>query len=148
MELPDELVVSVRCLVIVDRQLVMCTNADGIHAWPGGRREPGETFAETARREVYEETGWILEPDSLRPLGWLQIEHLASPPEDYPYAYPDVLQVVFAARARDRDRDCGAHWTDTDGYEASSCLVPLQNVATRLTGDGMSQLARPFLALL
>jgi hypothetical protein len=83
-DLPDELVPSVRCLVTIDGELVVCSNPDGIHAWPGGRREPGETFADTACREVHEETGWILEPDSLRPLGWLHFEHLARPAGDHP----------------------------------------------------------------
>ncbi|MGH9245520.1 MAG: NUDIX domain-containing protein [Acidimicrobiales bacterium] len=77
-DLPDELVVSVRCVVTVDRRrLVLCTNADGTHAWPGGRREPGESDAATACREVHEETGWLIEPDTLRSLGWLHFEHLA-----------------------------------------------------------------------
>lgn len=35
---------------------------------PGGTPEPGETLAETAAREVVEETGIRLHPDALRPL--------------------------------------------------------------------------------
>jgi hypothetical protein len=50
-ELPHELVVSVRCLVTVDDALLMCVNADGTQPWPGGRREPGETFPDTASRD-------------------------------------------------------------------------------------------------
>jgi ADP-ribose pyrophosphatase YjhB (NUDIX family) len=147
-ELPHELVVSVRCLVTVDDALLMCVNADGTHPWPGGRREPGETFSDTASREVHEETGWILDPDSLRPLGWLHLEHLARPPEDYQYPHPDFLQVVFAGHARNRDHGGDGDWTDIDGYEVRSCLVPRQNAVSRLAGDRMSQLARPFLARL
>ena len=148
LELPDELVVSVRCLVTVDDALLMCVNADGTQPWPGGRREPGETFSDTASREVHEETGWILDPDSLRPLGWLHLEHLARPPEDYRYPHPDLLQVVFAGHARNRDHGGDGYWTDMDGYEGRSCLVPRQNAVSRLAGDRMSQLARPFLARL
>jgi 8-oxo-dGTP pyrophosphatase MutT (NUDIX family) len=147
-DLPDELVVSVRCLVTVDEGLVVCSNPDGIHAWPGGRREPGETFADTACREVHEETGWMVERDSLRPLGWLHFEHLAPPPDDHRHPHPDFLQVVFTGHAHDRDAACHGDWTDADGYEASAYLVPREDVATTLAGDAMSQLAVPFLALL
>ena len=49
-------------------------NLDGLtHAWPGGRRQPGESFAETAAREVEEETGWLVRPGSFRLLGWLHL---------------------------------------------------------------------------
>ena len=147
-ELPHELVVSVRGLVTVDDALLMCVNADGTQPWPGGRREPGETFSDTARREVHEETGWILDPDSLRPLGWLRLEHLARPPEDHQYPHPDFLQVVFAGHARNRGHGGDSDWTDIDGYEVRSCFVPRQNAVLRLAGDRMSQLARPFLARL
>ncbi|QKE82586.1 DUF4031 domain-containing protein [Arthrobacter sp. NEB 688] len=37
---------------------------------PGGGREPGETVRENAVREVHEETGLLLDPDALRPVGY------------------------------------------------------------------------------
>jgi ADP-ribose pyrophosphatase YjhB (NUDIX family) len=55
--LPEELVTSVRCIVRVDNLLIYCQNSDGRHPWPGGRRQPGESYVETAAREVHEETG-------------------------------------------------------------------------------------------
>jgi ADP-ribose pyrophosphatase YjhB (NUDIX family) len=125
-ELPDELVLSVRCLVIVEGQLVVCENADGyFHAWPGGRREPGETFVETACREVHEETGWRLNPDTLRPMGWLHLQHLNRQPDDHPYPHPDFLQIVYSGKAASRDGGQMASWTDTEGYELRSQLLPL-----------------------
>ena len=51
-QLPEELISSVRCLVLVGDQVVVCDTPDGCHPWPGGRREPGESFVETACREV------------------------------------------------------------------------------------------------
>src|SRR5262245_32670069 len=94
--LPDALITSVRCIVRVEKQIVLCTNAGGVHPWPGGRREPGESHAETARREVHEETGWRLDLTTLQPLGWLQLHHLGARkrPE---LPYPDFLQLVFTA---------------------------------------------------
>ena len=59
--LPDELIVSIRCIVRVEDLFVVCTNAENnSHPWPGGRREQGETHLATASREVLEETGWII----------------------------------------------------------------------------------------
>jgi NUDIX domain-containing protein len=147
-ELPDDLVTSVRCIVTVNDAVVMCTNRGGTHPWPGGRRERGETFAQTARREVLEETGWILDPATVRPLGWLHLEHLERPPDDYPYPHPDFLQIVTAARAERRIEGGGSDWTDTDGYETTAFLVPLQDVTANLSGDRTAHLAEHFLALL
>lgn len=59
--LPDELITSIRCIVRVDRRIVVCHAPDEQHIWPGGRREPGETYQQTAQREVHEETGWLID---------------------------------------------------------------------------------------
>ncbi|HVK23930.1 MAG TPA: NUDIX hydrolase [Actinokineospora sp.] len=123
-DLPDELVSSVRCLVGVSDRIVLCENRDGAHPWPGGRREPGETFADTAVREVHEETGWFVDRASLRPLGWLHYAHRSPRRADDVHPYPDFLQVVFHATAADRDGD--GHWVDTDGFEDSSRLVTIE----------------------
>jgi 8-oxo-dGTP pyrophosphatase MutT (NUDIX family) len=117
--LPDLLITSVRCLVGVDEQIVVTESPDDVNIWPGGRREAGETFRQTAVREVYEETGYRLDPESLRPLGFLHHEHRAPPPADYGYPHPDFLQLVFCGRAADR---AGDSWQDTDGYVQRSWL--------------------------
>lgn len=39
---------------------------------PGGGAEPGESPAETATRELHEETGIRLDPDSVRPANWVR----------------------------------------------------------------------------
>ena len=89
-ELPDEVLTSIRCIVRVGERVVICSNRDGFsHPWPGGRREPGETYAETACREVMEETGWTVDPQSLEPLGWLDMEKLDPPSEPDPFPHPD-----------------------------------------------------------
>lgn len=52
---------------------------DGIEGWgfPGGRREPGETLAEAAAREVHEETSLVLDVGCLCALGeWLHDPHV------------------------------------------------------------------------
>lgn len=134
-ELPDDLVLSVRCLVTVGGGLVVCTNRDGsTHPWPGGRREAGESLVDTACREVHEETGWHLEPGSLERLGWLHLERLVSA-ADPRYPHPDFFQVVYAGRATSRDSSQGEAWSDTEGYEISSRLVPLADVIALMEPD-------------
>lgn len=135
--LPGVVVSSVRCIVRVADAVVVCTNADDVrHAWPGGRREVGETFADTACREVHEETGWYLDPVSLRQLGWLHLEHLGAVSSSHPYPHPDAFQAVFTGTAAHRDGD--GEWTDTEGYELSSELVPLSEAAEAVSGDPLS----------
>ena len=142
--LPDALITSVRCLVRVGDEFVVCTNVDGAsHPWPGGRREPGESFFETAYREVHEETGWWPNEESFRRLGWLRFEHLAPMPDDYDWPYPDFLQIVFVATATERDGP--GDWTDTEGYEATSRLVTVDEAHAVVGGDALS---RVFLDLL
>jgi ADP-ribose pyrophosphatase YjhB (NUDIX family) len=133
--LPDELVSSVRCVVRVGDLIVFCENADGTHPWPGGRRHPGESYVDTAVREVHEETGWLLDRDSLRPLGWLHLEHLAPRRPRDPHPYPDLLQVVFRATATHRDGGPNSSWTDTDGYERDSRLVTLDEARATTSPD-------------
>lgn len=122
-ELPliDELIVSVRCLVQVEHQLVVCTDVSGtLTVLPGGRREPGETLVETACREIHEETGWTLLADSLEQIGFIHLTNLGTPQPGYPY--PDALHLVMTGQASDRAAD---DWVDTEGFVLSSTLEPL-----------------------
>lgn len=145
-DLPLELVGSVRCLVRVGDLVVCCQNKGGSHPWPGGRRETGESFVDTAVREVHEETGWLLDPHSVRPLGWLHLEHLAPRrPGDDHLPYPDLLQVVLCGTATERDGGADVDWTDTDGYETRSSLL---SVAQARRDADTHRLAHVFLDLL
>jgi ADP-ribose pyrophosphatase YjhB (NUDIX family) len=139
-EMPDELVSSIRVLVLVEDDIVVCTNVDGFaHCWPGGRREPNETYAETACREVREETGWMLDPDSLERIGFIVIHNRGEPLPPYPH--PDVVQLVYVGRAHERAAE---DWTDTEGYEISSTLLPLATAHEHAIEDA----CLPFLELL
>jgi 8-oxo-dGTP pyrophosphatase MutT (NUDIX family) len=136
-EVPDVVVSSVRCLVFVDPYVVVCHNAHDVrHAWPGGRREAGETFEDTACREVHEETGWLLDRSSLGQIGWLHVENLTPVAPSHPFPHPDAFQAVFAGRARSRAGD--SSWTDTEGYELSSELVLATEARRFLARDPMS----------
>jgi 8-oxo-dGTP pyrophosphatase MutT (NUDIX family) len=121
---PEIVVSSVRCIVLVGDEVVVCTNEHGRHPWPGGRRNPGESFVDTARREVLEETGWVLDESSLELLGWLHIELDAAMPPNHPYPHPDLFQAVYVGRAGQRAGD--NTWTDVEGYEVSSELMSIE----------------------
>jgi 8-oxo-dGTP pyrophosphatase MutT (NUDIX family) len=125
-DLPPDLVTSVRVIVGVGPEVVLCTDTSGRHhVWPGGRIEAGETVTAAAVREVHEETGWRADPDSVTPLGFLHLRHGAPPPPGYRFPHPDFLQVVVAATASARDTGPGGReWVDLDGgFVASSRLV-------------------------
>jgi ADP-ribose pyrophosphatase YjhB (NUDIX family) len=144
-DLPDEILTSVRCMVQVDEQLLVCTTASGSrHPWPGGRREAGESIIETARREVHEETGWLIDPASFRVVGWLHLEYLSTRPADWPYPHPDFLQLVGMARADLHGPPPGPGWSDTEGWEVASELVDPRHVPT-ICSDDIAPLCVPFL---
>ena len=144
--LPDEVVTSVRCIVRVGDQVVICTNRDGLsHPWPGGRREAGESLADTACREVMEETGWTVDAASLQLLGWLHMENLEPQPEDHPFPHPDFLQYVYTARAGEGAEPRDQAWVDTEGWEVESSLMTIDDALHAVAYD---PLAVAFLKLL
>jgi 8-oxo-dGTP pyrophosphatase MutT (NUDIX family) len=119
---PLEFVNSVRSLVFQDSEILVLRNRDGLHILPGGRREMGETLEETAKREVREESGW--EIDRLRLLGLYHFHHLSPKPADYPYLYPDFLNIVYVSEAS----DFGAEAKVPDEYEIEARFRPVEDV--------------------
>lgn len=91
---------SVRCVILSNDDVLVVRSPDSIHVLPGGRIEAGETLLETLYREVLEETGWTVRNPEL--LGFIHYHHLAQRPPDYPYAYPDFVQVVYHATASEQ----------------------------------------------
>lgn len=94
---PLDYLTSVRSLVFRDDLILVMRNIDGTHIWPGGRREANETLEQTLRREIREEAAW--EIDNVAMLGFLHYHHLNPPPPNYPWPYPDFLQLIFASKA-------------------------------------------------
>lgn len=144
LDIPDDEVTSVRCLVRVDDRVVVCTNVNGNrHPWPGGRLDLGERIVDAACREVAEETGWLLDPSSLRPLGWLHVQpHIA----EHPWPRSEIAMVVWTGDATDRVGGRDNEWTDTEGFEVSSVLMTLDDAITAVAPDHPT--AVPFLRLL
>lgn len=56
--------------VRIEERRLLCARSRGKDAWflPGGKREAGESDAEALIREIREELGVDLRPDTLRPL--------------------------------------------------------------------------------
>jgi 8-oxo-dGTP pyrophosphatase MutT (NUDIX family) len=93
---PLEFIMSVRAVVVSDSHVLVLRNYDETHIVPGGRREKGETLEETLRREILEETGWAT--DNYQMLGLWHFHHLTPDLTDFPYFYPDFLNILYAAR--------------------------------------------------
>jgi 8-oxo-dGTP pyrophosphatase MutT (NUDIX family) len=124
--LDDDLVMSARCVIRVGDDVVVCSTAHGgRHPLPGGRLEPGESVVDAAVREAHEETGWHLDRDTLTPIGWLRFRYVEPCHPDWRHRpHPDLVHVVFTARATARDGSQGGGWSDTEGFEIDSVLLP------------------------
>jgi ADP-ribose pyrophosphatase YjhB (NUDIX family) len=116
---PENLVTSVRAVVTEGGKVLTLRNPGGVHALPGGRRRAGETVEETLRREVMEESGYLIETP--RPLGAVHLCHLAPKPSGYPYPYPDFLWLVFTAESAGL-QDASARVRDD--YELEAVFEP------------------------
>jgi ADP-ribose pyrophosphatase YjhB (NUDIX family) len=120
---PAHYVTSVRAVVLKEDRVLVCRDPEGTHhLLPGGRCQEGETLVETLRREVLEETGWTIAAPAL--IGLVHFCHLTPKPPDYPYPYPDFLQLVYAACALTRDQSAMAR----DEYVKDSFLVPVDEL--------------------
>lgn len=59
---------SCKAIVVREGRILLTVNRDRMgdfHLLPGGGQKFGETLTEALRREVLEETGWIVEPGGL-----------------------------------------------------------------------------------
>ncbi len=138
---PLDLVSSVRCIVSVDDQVLVCEDRHpSVDVLPGGRCEPGESWTQTAQREVLEETGWQVDPATLSPLGFIHFRHLTPVADDHPFPNPDFFQVVLCGKGHGAPES----WVDVEGWVLRSWLVPV----TEALDLPISACGRAFLSLL
>jgi 8-oxo-dGTP diphosphatase len=93
---PRELVGTALVLALMGDRLLMTELVRRGWDVPGGHVEAGEQPEETARREVYEETGATL--GCLYPLGYHLLHLLGPRPQSYRYPYPVCYQVFYQAQ--------------------------------------------------
>jgi 8-oxo-dGTP pyrophosphatase MutT (NUDIX family) len=125
-------------VILADRGVVALRRGrDGGVALPKGHREPGETLAETAIREVREETG--IHPTIV---GWLGASEFHYPPgdDDAPLHYSALFVMTGAP-------------TDalSDHLASDTMLVPVSEAASRISVPSLRVLvqhASPTLARL
>ena len=60
---------NVRAVIFRDGKLAMERSSAGEYKFPGGSVDPGESWQEALCREVREETGLLVRPDSITELG-------------------------------------------------------------------------------
>ncbi|HEX5368965.1 MAG TPA: NUDIX domain-containing protein [Dehalococcoidia bacterium] len=121
---PPAFLSSSRAIVRREASVLVVSDSWGTtHILPGGRLEAGESALDAVHREVAEESGWLI--DKLRQIGVLHFHHLQPCPRGYRYLYPDFLQIVFTARAREYDETS----RDQGGVEISATFLPVLDVA-------------------
>lgn len=69
--------VAVRGIIFLDGRLLMIQSDFGEVKLPGGGMEEGETDEQTLIREVKEETGYDVIPDTIRPYGEIEEKRLS-----------------------------------------------------------------------
>ena len=119
---PAELITSARAVVLAADGVLVVRDPTGVHILPGGRRQAGETLEQTVRREVLEETGWVIDPPRL--LGVKHFRHVGPKPAGYRYLYPDFFQVVYGAQAHRFDPGS----RETNGSELGAEFKPTAEV--------------------
>jgi len=126
---PISTVTSVRCVLIQSDNIMTVTDPERIHVLPGGRIEEGESYMETLRREIGEETGYTIA--NSRMIGILLFKHLFSIPESWnPKHYPYFVNLVFCADAIDYD----ASLLEDDGYEIESNFLSFKAAKAKVSG--------------
>ncbi|MBV9467694.1 MAG: NUDIX hydrolase [Abitibacteriaceae bacterium] len=133
--LPVEFITSVRCVLLRGEAVLVVRNLEhSYHILPGGRRESGESLEATLRREILEETGWVIAKPHL--LGFKHFHHLSPKPEGYRYPYPDFVQLIYAARAEEFMPNVVISEINAENFEGTTEFLPLTDVlALELTAS-------------
>ena len=98
---PRDLITSAFVFAFADDRLLMTKLAQRGWDIPGGHIEPGETPAETAQREAYEET--MVRLGELRLFGYQKVVLRIPRPADSTYQYPVSYQVFYWAPVKKLD---------------------------------------------
>ncbi|WP_274361907.1 NUDIX domain-containing protein [Paenibacillus thermotolerans] len=92
---PPELVTSAFVLAFKENALIVTNLNDRGWDIPGGHIEAGETPVQAVMRELYEETGAVIEEPEF--LGFMKIHLLGERPPGYKYPFPCSYMVFYCA---------------------------------------------------
>jgi 8-oxo-dGTP pyrophosphatase MutT (NUDIX family) len=94
--LPDQELITCSFVLAFQGNALLLTNLHE-RGWdiPGGHIEPGEKPIDAMERELYEETGALVESPQV--LGY-ELIRLYNKPENYKYPYPDSYMVFYCAK--------------------------------------------------
>jgi 8-oxo-dGTP pyrophosphatase MutT (NUDIX family) len=122
---PVELITSARAVMLHAGQVMVVRDPVSVHILPGGRLKAGESLEQALRRELLEETGWVIDQPHL--LGIKHFRHRDARPADFAYPdhlYPDFFQAVHVAHARSFHPAA----RELDGYELDAAFQPVADV--------------------
>lgn len=132
---PVDFVTSVRAIVLrgqeeSQREVLVVQDPDGYHILPGGRREVGETFVDTAVRELLEETGWQVTVERL--LGFNHFHRLTPALPEFRHQDPHFTQLVYVAEAK----SYVPAKQEQEGYEIGAEFVGIDQLETYKIAKG------------
>ncbi|MFF2277962.1 NUDIX domain-containing protein [Agromyces sp. NPDC058126] len=132
MPLPDLLVSAIA--LVRDRRVLMVTARDReVYYMPGGKIDPGESAAQAAAREAYEEVALELDPDALDEL--FEVVTQAHGEPDGRLVRMRVFRAETDASPRASAEVGALHWVTTS--ELDRCPPAGAEVLRRLAASGV-----------
>lgn len=132
----DKLIANVNIVPYIARGWVVLQFASGEWEIPGGTREPGELWLETAHRELWEEAGCRMQAPQV--IGAWKCRSLAAQPYHPHLPFPDYFRLVLLAAVERR----GNPTNPPDGEQVSLVAeLPLAEAEQRFESQGRQDLA-------
>lgn len=140
---PEQPSIGVGVIVINENRVLLVQRGKdpgaGTWAFPGGRLELGETLAEAATREAYEETGLTIEPGEV-----IAVRDLIDRDEAgrirFHYVLIDLLAQPVGGTLRPGDDSVAVRWIGLEDMADLPMAPHMVEVVRQLLGDGDSDL--------
>lgn len=98
-DMPELRRIGVRAIIFMEDRLLLTENDFGEVKLPGGGVEAGESEIDALRREVREETGYEVHPESIRPFGEILEKRLS---DREPMIWRHTSHLYFCSVGPDR----------------------------------------------